>query len=288
MEQGAQWPIRRLLFTSAMLAVAVYVTKDIWSDIINIALKDEEASQIFLVPPIFVWLIWVQQSRLKMVQIRFSFLGPVLIALGWLISWAGYRESFQAVWHAGAILIVLGSVITILGPDVVRLLPAAFIVLIFLIPVPGVFRQRFAIPLQHMTAIASTMVLDLIGIEVLRSGNVIVYNNTQVAVAEACNGMRMVFALILVSYAYAFINPLKTWIRLIIILLSPLVALVCNVTRLVPTVLVYGHYSSEFAKQFHDWSGWVMLGIAFLILAGIINLLRWAQIPVMQYEHFED
>ena len=34
--------------------------------------------------------------------------------------------------------------------------------------------------------------------------------------------------------------------------------------------------------MFHDYSGWLMLPIAFLILLGIIKMLRWAMIPVMR------
>ncbi len=288
MEQTDTFTIRRLIATSIMLVLAIFATGDIWRDIINIALKDEEASQIFLVLPIFAWLIAVRRSQLDDIGIRYSLLGPVMIGLGWLISESGYRASFQAIWHFGALLVVMGALVTMLGTGLIRRYPAAFFVLVFLIPVPGMFRQSFAIPLQEITALFSSTALDLIGIETLRNGNVIIYNDTQVAVAEACNGMRMVFALILVSYAYAFINPLKGWVRLGIILLSPAVAIICNVLRLVPTVIVYGHFSTSFAKQFHDWSGWVMLVVAFFILAGTIRVLQWLQIPVLQHERFEE
>jgi exosortase/archaeosortase family protein len=103
-----------------------------------------------------------------------------------------------------------------------------------------------------------------------------------VAIAEACNGLRMVFALFLVSAAFAFGTPLRTFVRVILILASPISALFCNVVRLVPTVWLYGS-DPEFASTFHDVSGWLMLPLAFLVLMGIIRALRWALLPVYRY-----
>jgi len=104
-----------------------------------------------------------------------------------------------------------------------------------------------------------------------------------VAVAEACNGMRMVFALILVSYAFAFSVPLRNSVRLMVLLLSPVAAIVCNVMRLSPTVILYGNASQEVADNFHDIAGWLMLPVAFMMLMGITRALRWAMVPTYRF-----
>jgi len=71
-----------------------------------------------------------------------------------------------------------------------------------------------------------------------------------VTVAEACNGMRMVFALVLVSYAFAFSMPLRNGVRLVVLAASPLAAIVCNVIRLIPTIWLYGNARREVAGTF--------------------------------------
>ena len=81
-----------------------------------------------------------------------------------------------------------------------------------------------------------------------RFGNVLVINNEQIAVGEACNGMRMVFALVLVAYAFVFSSPLKMTTRLVLLVLSPLAALICNVVRLIPTSLVLGYSTASVAR----------------------------------------
>jgi exosortase/archaeosortase family protein len=93
--------------------------------------------------------------------------------------------------------------------------------------------------------------------------------------------MRLVFPLLLVVYAFCFSLPLRSWVRATLILVSPLVAVACNILRLVPTVWLFGHASAETAQRFHDVSGWCMIGVAFLLLLGLIKVLDLMKIPVM-------
>ena len=108
-------------------------------------------------------------------------------------------------------------------------------------------------------------------------------NGVDVGIAEACNGLRMVFALVLVSYAFAYGMPLRWYVRLLVVVASPISAILCNLIRMVPTVWLYGFASAKVADIFHMVSGWGMLIIAFMLLYGIIATLRWARVPVSQY-----
>jgi exosortase len=159
----------------------------------------------------------------------------------------------------------------------------AFFVLLFIIPVPGRIRQQIALPLQAATAEVTRQVFEVFAVPVERSGNTLNINGKDVAIAEACNGMRMTFALGLVSYAFAFGNPLRNYVRFIVVALSPVFAILCNVVRLLPTVWIYGNHSENLGNYFHDVSGWVMLFVAFLMLMGVMRLLRWALVPVTKF-----
>jgi exosortase len=167
---------------------------------------------------------------------------------------------------------------------VFRFFPA-IAVLIFLVPVPGRLRQAIALPLQTWTANVTQTSLEICGVEAQVSGNTLSINGEKVIVAEACNGLRMVFPLILVSYAFSFALPLRNRVRVLVLLASPLVAIFCNVLRTLPTVWLYGKYG-QFAKlpnQFHEYAGWPMLLVSFLLLLGIIKLLKWTMLPVTRF-----
>ena len=177
----------------------------------------------------------------------------------------------------------VGAVTSVVGLQVIANFMPAVMILVLLVPIPGNLRLAIAGPLQNATARVTTLVLETLGFYVERSGNLVNINDMPVAVAEACNGMRMVFALILVSYAFAFSVPLKNSVRLMVLLLSPVAAIICNVLRLSPTVILYGSASQEVADGFHDIAGWLMLPVAFMMLMGTTRALRWAMVPTYRF-----
>ncbi len=277
------WTWWHLVWALVLGAAAVALTREAWADILRIAYLDEESSHIFLVPVVSIWIVWVRRVRMLNCPPGGAIVGTILVAIGWLLWSVGYRNAVQSFWHAGAVLVVVGAVLTMLGKHVLfRFLPA-FIVLAFLVPVPGYVRQQISVPMQNAGAAAAQAVLEVFGVEVERAGNLLSINGRGVAVAEACNGMRMVFALVLVSYTFAYGLPLRNSVRLIVIAASPLAAIGCNVIRLAVTVFLYGNAGEALADRFHDISGWLMLPLAFLLLMLIIKALRWALIPVGRF-----
>jgi exosortase len=273
----------RFFWACVLSAVGIATAFAAWSDIFNLASRDEEASHIFLVPFVVVWLVWVRQKRLRVATPTNNWVGTVLVALGWMALYFGEVRLWQSVWHLGAILIAVGCFVSVMGFPVVRLFLPAFVVLVFLIPVPGRVRQQIAIPMQNATAQLTEGICEVVGIPLTRSGNLLTINGNDIAIAEACNGLRMVFALGLVCYAFAFGNPLRLYARILILVATPIAAIVCNVVRLVPTVYLYGYHPAEVADKFHDISGWVMIFVAFLALMGILRLLKWAMIPIYKF-----
>ncbi|MCX5662429.1 MAG: exosortase/archaeosortase family protein [Planctomycetota bacterium] len=276
------WTIWHLLGALAMLALGVWITRDAWQDMYRIASRDEESTHIFLVPLVAAWLVFVRRGRLRLCLPRGAWLGPVIIVVGWLIHSVGDLHMIQSFYHGGAVLVAVGCVLSVTGSDIFLRFMPAFAVLVFLVPVPGSVRQQIAIPLQTHTAKVTQVLFELADLPVGISGNVLSINGVEVAIAEACNGLRMVFALVLVSYAFAFGTPLRSYVRVLILVASPASAVACNVVRLLPTVWLYGYYPS-IADKFHDISGWVMLPLAFFLLLGVIRVLRWALVPVTHY-----
>jgi exosortase len=275
---------RHLTAAALMGLLALWATLPAWQDIFLIARTDEENSQIFLVPIVAIYLVYVRRMRLRHCRVSFRMIGPLMTAAGWGIGCFGFYHGVQSLWHGGAVLVVLGCILSVLGKNVLfRFLPAVA-VLVFLVPVPVRIRLAIAIPLQQWTAVVSQKALEVIGVlNTQVVGNGLKVNNHPVNIAEACNGVRMVFALVMVSYTFGFAMPLRNGVRALIVLASPLAAILCNVLRVVPTVLMIGYASQTTAEQFHAITGWLMLPVAFMILYGIIQLLRWALIPVTRY-----
>jgi len=228
------------------------------------------------------WIIWVRRRALLTARPVATWVGPLIIAAGWASLVYGYDIHDNEFWFFGAILIAIGCILSFFGAQVMwRLLPA-FIVLGFIIPVPGFVRMHTSMPLQTVMASLTQQVGEVMGIIISRSGNVLTVNDQQIEVAEACNGMRMVFGLFMVAYTFAFVTPLTWWARGLVLASAPLLALGCNLIRMVPTVWLYGYASLDTAETFHDVAGWAIIPLGFFLLTGAMNLLEWVGIAVMQ------
>jgi exosortase len=266
-----------ILIATALLALAgLWVTADAWNDIFRLGTTDEESSHVLLAIPAALWIAWTRRTYTSGARRTGTWLGPALVAFGWLLFAYGDIQLFQSIWHFGAICIVVGCIVTMVGQEVFLRLWPAFAVLLFLIPVPAILRAQIAPPMQTVTAQMTAYLLQTFGEPVTLSGKVLIVNDVSVGIAEACNGIRMVFALALVCFFYAFSTELSARARFMIILASPLIAILVNIVRLVPTVWLYGHAEVEFAEQFHDLMGWAMMPIALFGLIGLRALLSWA------------
>ena len=273
------------LLLGLLALVAIWLARDAWSDMISRALNDPENGQALFAPLVAGYLFWLRRSRLQFIRYRPSIVGPAVIALGVALLWWGIERDVLAVWHGGAVILLIGCLFTMTGLEALRQFFPAILCLFFLIPTPGMIRVALAAPLQDFATLVTTSILDISDIHAVRDGNIIQIGEPPVAVAigEACNGMRMVFALLLVVFGFVFSAPFRVETRILLLALSPLIALACNVFRLVPTSLVYGHASIDFALQFHWIAGLVMLPLALLILFGIVRLLSWLDIPTMSW-----
>jgi exosortase len=280
-----RWTWAHVVAATMMGLLGIAVTWTAWADIYHIATTDEEADHILLVPLVALWMLWARRVRFRYCKPSFTMLGPIIVALGWGVRSYGLYRGMTSLWHGGSVLVVLGCVVSVLGKHAIfRFIPVVA-VLIFLVPFPGEIRLRVALPLQNWTAQIEEILFKVLGLgsEMVRSGNQLWYKGKPVDIIEKCNGLRMVFGLILVSYAFSFSLPLRNSVRFMILLLSPFAAILCNLVRILPTVWVYGIASDAVADRFHTYSGWLMLVVALLMLLGFLRLMRWAMIPVMRF-----
>ena len=279
MQPQKRWTFWHLLGALALVGATVFAGWDAWCDIWNYGVHDEESSQIMLVPIVVAWIVWVRREWLQACQPTGRIPGVLMVGLGWFLMSMGNRHQIPSAWQGGAVMLSTGALLVVLGQGVLWKLLSAFGALIFLVPVPATGRHLIAYPLQIVTARATQTTAEVLGMAVERTGNLLSVNGNQVAIAEACNGMRMVFTLFLVCYTFAFTTPLPGWVRALVLVFSPVVAVVCNVIRLVPTVYVFGHFSKETGEMFHDAGGWVMLLVGYFMLMGGVRLIGWIVTP---------
>ena len=284
------WP--RLGIAAGLLAAGIYICRDAWEEIFTYAANNEEYSHIFVVPFVAALLIYVRRLRFRHFRVNGTLVGPLLVMTGLALSFAGYQSGTMVFMHGGAVMTAIGCIVSTLGKGAIfRFLPAV-LVLAFLVPVPEKQRLWIAVQLQHNTTLIAHILLSSIGFANDVTGNTLAINGRPVMIAEACNGMRSVFMLLLLAFAFAFGLPLRNSVRILLLAASPFVALLCNVIRTLPTILMYGYAPDWFkdpatgtwlADQFHWIAGYAMYAGSFLMWLGIIWVMRWAMVPIQRY-----
>jgi exosortase len=264
---------RDLVFALFLTAAAVVVTFDAWRSIFTLGAYSEELSYVMLAPIMILWIAGSYKSRWSKCRAKNGWVGLLILAAGWAIFAYGFLAD-PVIWRAGAVVTSVGAFIAATGSDVLKKFLPVFGACIFLIPINPNGRYHLAQPLEVTTAQATQSACDLLGITVERSGNLLSINGVDVTVAEACNGMRMVITLFLVCYLVAFTSPLRPVARILLLAASPLVAIIANVVRLVPTVWLFGHATKETAESFHTAAGWGMIILSFLILMGLSRFIQ--------------
>jgi exosortase len=271
----------------ALVAAAVVAFWSAWSDIFVQAVRRTDNGYILLVPFVAAYLAWLRRARLRFVPRRPSLTAVPMIAAATALVLVGEYTDTRVAVHLGAILALASCAVAVAGLEAIRQFFPVFLALLFLIPVPGEVRKWLAGPLQSLAVAVAQEVLDIVGIPTERAGNSIQIAGRSIFVGEACDGMRMVFALALTFFAFVFSVPLRTGARIALIALSPLIAILCNVVRLVPTALAYAYASGAEAERFHDVAGWLMLPLAIMALFALIRFMRWLDLPVFTWRFLQ-
>jgi len=283
-----------MLRASLVIGASVCALSHVWLDLARIAMRDEEASHLALVPITFLWLTWVRRDRFRKINSDGQLVGLLLVVAALVIHEIGISSRLIVVWHASAVVALLGGLCLSFGLRYFLLFVPALFSLLFLIPVPGLIRQQLSLPMQLYSAMLTEWFLAGIGMEVVRNGCLMTVNGTQVLVAEACNGMRMFFSVMLVVYTIFFSIPTSRLRKVLMCLLSPLVALLLNTVRLISTVAMYGLADEHSAEVFHDAIGWLIpMSIMLVVIAmtgrseimrvstpGLRERITWTQAPV--------
>jgi len=136
-----------------------------------------------------------------------------------------------------------------------------------MIPLPFTFEVALREPLRRFGTLASTYVMQTMGLPAFSEGNVVVVDEVQINVVEACSGLRMMMVFFALSVGLAIVLERPIWQRLLIAASAIPIALVTNITRIVVTGLLYVWGYHELADDvFHDFAGWLMppMGLALL------------------------
>src|SRR5690242_20709846 len=278
--------ISAILFTYA--AVLVKLSYDWWSD--------ENYSHGLLVPFIIGYILWLQRGRFASERARPSvLLGATIVAVAIFALWTGVAGAELYTQRMSLVLLAAGIVVYFSGLRFLRLVLVPLVLLTLAIPIPTIVFNKIAFPLQLFASRVAVWSMSVLGIPVLRQGNVIElkplnsFNTKKLEVVEACSGIRSMMTLITLAVVFAYFTyprsddsagprgRLRTYgfLRSCILVLSAVpIAILTNAARVSGTGILSHYYGTGVADGFfHEFSGWAIYVVAFLMLFAIGWLL---------------
>lgn len=268
-------PLRIKLGIIIGLLILIYWPTFVWMNA-RFLEADTYYSHGFLVPLVFIYLIWTKRDELKKSKISPSNIGLILFVPALLTHLLAYLLEINFISGFSLIITLFGLSLYLYGLGISCQLAFAILFLIFMIPLPQVLIINISFKMKIFAAQAATACINLMGIQAVREGSIVHLPNTVLTVGDPCSGLRSLISLTALGALYAYLMKTSKVRKVALFLFSIPIALLANIIRIILLLLVAFVYGSEVATgKFHDFSGFLLFGFAFagLFIAG--KILSW-------------
>jgi exosortase len=251
--------------------------------------EDENYSHGLLIPFVIGWILWAERGSLARIEKRPRVAWGAAAAVAALLAlWVGTAGAELFTQRASLVLLLAGLAVYFWGWPTLRALLVPLALLALAIPIPAIVFNKIAFPLQLFASRCAVWVMQVLNIPVLREGNVIELlplgstTTKRLEVVEACSGIRSLMTLVTLAVVFAyFTSPsdddggaggrrvarYRALRATLIVVAAVPIAIITNAARVSGTGVLARYYGTQVADGFfHEFSGWVIYIVAFLLL----------------------
>ena len=237
---------------------------------------DGDMGHGFFVPVLAGFIAWQKRHELLAEKPSPNWWGLAVVAIGGLQLYVATLGVELFLSRTAFVISLIGIVLLLGGTRYLKILAFPLLLLFFMVPIPAIVYNKITFPLQILASEVADVVLDFLGIPVLREGNVLHLSDTSLSVVEACSGIRSLLSLTFLSLVYGYFFEKKTWIRVALFVATVPIAIIANAGRVTLTGILT-EYKRELAEGFfHEASGWVIFMIALAVLIVLHQAIRLA------------
>jgi exosortase len=255
-----------------------------WSTLVDVKRhwdSDPLYSHGYLVPGFAALLLWLRKDMLRGQNLRPSVWGLALVALGAAMRLVPLWYGFTVADRYSILPTLAGLCMVFGGWPALRWAWPGVAFLLFMLHLPAGVDQWLAAPLQRVATLASTNALQTLGFFAVAEGNVILLSGSELNVAEACSGLRMLMTFCAMTTAVAVVTHRSLLQRLLLVASALPLAVVCNVARITLTGALQETVGQGEASHlvFHDVAGWLMIAMGLVLLWLELAILNRLFVP---------
>lgn len=192
-----------------------------------------------------------------------------IIIFSFSLHFSGYFWDINFLKGVSLVCFILGSALLFLGQVQFRRALGPILFLFFMIPLPQILITSFSFYLKLLATSFAEVILRLMGLKVIREGNVIFFLKERFVVGDPCSGLRSIISFLALGVVLSYFSSLTLRARIFLILISLPISLVVNVLRIVSVVFLSKFLPAPVLIS----GGHLFLGIIFYITGALIYIL---------------
>ncbi|MHC4117529.1 MAG: exosortase/archaeosortase family protein [Planctomycetota bacterium] len=270
-----------LSITLALVACAFWSYWPTMVDLFKVWQRSDDYSAGQLVPLVALFLLWRERESLRKCVLKPRWVaGIALLMVAQAARMYGLVFMYDSAERYSIVVTIAGLVLMVAGWQVFRRVLWILLLLFLMVPLPGRIHNLISGPLQSIATVGAVFILEAF-IKVSQEGNIVMLNDeVPMAVVEACSGLRMLMAFVIVAAFMAYMVKRSRLQKAFLLLSSVPVAVACNILRLCVTAILFLIASTEVAEKFfHDFAGFVMMPVAVLLMFAELWLMDRLIVP---------
>ncbi|MCK4237422.1 MAG: exosortase/archaeosortase family protein [Candidatus Krumholzibacteria bacterium] len=240
-------------------------------------LTDSNYRHGILIPFVSALILWQRRRILKEARGGGGEIpGLLLVILASIFLVGGTAASELFTMRISLPIFIFGASLFLLGRNFTEKAAFPLLFLFMMVPLPYIIYYKITLPLQLESARLSAGVLNLLEINVIRRGNILLLPNYSLEVVAACSGLRSLMTMFTLSLIFSAFSDISITRKTLLVACAIPAAIAANTFRLV--VIAIGAYavSTEFADGIlHEISGLIVFLAGFLLLVLSVGLLKW-------------
>ena len=237
-------------------------------------MNDPNFSHGIFVPIFAVFVLWQNRNKLNSIDLQPSWAGLPIIIGALLMAALGVLGAEIFTSRVSLLILLAGLIILFAGWSLFRALLFPWAFLFLMIPFPTLVFQKITFPLQMLASKLASWLLPVLGVPVLREGNVIFLPAMPLEVAEACSGIRSLLSLVTLAIIYGYLMDSRKWVRVLLAFSAVPIAVAVNSLRIVGTGLLVQYWDPDKAMGFfHRFEGWLMFLVSLIMMFGFHQII---------------
>ena len=229
-----------------------------------------EAGHGLLLAPVAIWLAW--KAGIRREAVANPGLGIAMLVLAIMVRYMSGLAAELFTMRASVVMALAGLTVYHFGFRQLLHWWLPFLLGSLAIPLPELITQTLALPLQFKASQMGAALLEMRGIPVRLTGNVIRIPGNELFVTEACSGLRSLTALLALAVLLGGLVLRSPITRALLVLLAIPIAVVINGVRVFLTGFLVYFVDPALGKGFmHVTEGWLL----FLVSLTCMGVVAW-------------